>query len=204
MLQQPLQVNTGMSGSGVLVHLRCLTNLCSLCVRHSFAISFSVPYTLRWSRTTVINDDIKKGCFNTVIYKLLFIPQRLKMYLDIQHWFSGLMFYWQRSVLYEWRQKAGNVCWPGCNHFPFFPGSLANGQLNGSGSKGSHKEDGSLRRQGLKGSSEYCEDSPAKKRCVCEMFLCRWVIKKFAECLGVKCMQKEYCEKLRACCAHLV
>ncbi|XP_005728530.1 protein Jumonji isoform X3 [Pundamilia nyererei] len=43
-------------------------------------------------------------------------------------------------------------------------GSLANGQLNGSGSKGSHKEDGSLRRQGLKGSSEYCEDSPAKKR----------------------------------------
>lgn len=57
--------------------------------------------------------------------------------------------------------------------FFFFPGSLANGQLNGSGSKGSHKEDGSLRRQGLKGSSEYCEDSPAKKRCVCEMFLCR-------------------------------
>ncbi|XP_006788157.1 protein Jumonji [Neolamprologus brichardi] len=43
-------------------------------------------------------------------------------------------------------------------------GSLANGQLNGSGSKGSHKEDGSLRRQGLKGSGEYCEDSPAKKR----------------------------------------
>lgn len=120
MLQQPLQVNTGMSGSGVLVHLRCLTNLCSLCVRPFFAISFSVPYILRWSRTTVINDDIKKGCFNTVIYKLLFIPQRLEMYLDIQHWFSGLMFYWQRSVLYEWRQKAGNVCWPGCNHFPFF------------------------------------------------------------------------------------
>uniref|UniRef100_A0A3B4UCD1 Protein Jumonji n=1 Tax=Seriola dumerili TaxID=41447 RepID=A0A3B4UCD1_SERDU len=43
-------------------------------------------------------------------------------------------------------------------------GSLANGQLNGSGSKGSHKEDGSLRSQGLDGSSEYCEDSPAKKR----------------------------------------
>ncbi|GLD65929.1 protein Jumonji [Lates japonicus] len=42
-------------------------------------------------------------------------------------------------------------------------GSLANGQLNGSGSKG-HKEDGSLRSQGLDGSSEYCEDSPAKKR----------------------------------------
>uniref|UniRef100_A0A3B5AXX2 Protein Jumonji n=1 Tax=Stegastes partitus TaxID=144197 RepID=A0A3B5AXX2_9TELE len=43
-------------------------------------------------------------------------------------------------------------------------GSLANGQLNGSGSKGSHKEDGSLRSQGLDGSSEYCEDGPAKKR----------------------------------------
>ncbi|XP_030596394.1 protein Jumonji isoform X2 [Archocentrus centrarchus] len=43
-------------------------------------------------------------------------------------------------------------------------GSLANGQLNGPGSKGSHKEDGSLRCQGLDGSSEYCEDGPAKKR----------------------------------------
>uniref|UniRef100_A0AAQ5Z6S9 Protein Jumonji n=1 Tax=Amphiprion ocellaris TaxID=80972 RepID=A0AAQ5Z6S9_AMPOC len=43
-------------------------------------------------------------------------------------------------------------------------GSLANGQLNGSGSKGSHKEDGSLRSQGLDGSGEYPEDSPAKKR----------------------------------------
>ncbi|XP_041867268.1 protein Jumonji isoform X2 [Melanotaenia boesemani] len=43
-------------------------------------------------------------------------------------------------------------------------GSLANGQLNGPGSKGSHKEDGSLRSQGLHGSSEYGEDSPAKKR----------------------------------------
>ncbi|KAF3707417.1 Protein Jumonji Jumonji/ARID domain-containing protein 2 [Channa argus] len=43
-------------------------------------------------------------------------------------------------------------------------GSLANGQLNSSGSKGSHKEDGSLRSKGLDGSSEYCEDSPAKKR----------------------------------------
>ncbi|XP_037548716.1 protein Jumonji isoform X1 [Nematolebias whitei] len=42
--------------------------------------------------------------------------------------------------------------------------SLANGQLNGSGSKGSHKEDGSLRSQGLHGSSKYGEDSPAKKR----------------------------------------
>ncbi|XP_059205090.1 protein Jumonji isoform X2 [Centropristis striata] len=42
-------------------------------------------------------------------------------------------------------------------------GSLANGQLNGSGSKGSHKEDGSLRSQGH-GSREYCEDGPAKKR----------------------------------------
>uniref|UniRef100_A0A3Q0SGT2 Protein Jumonji n=1 Tax=Amphilophus citrinellus TaxID=61819 RepID=A0A3Q0SGT2_AMPCI len=43
-------------------------------------------------------------------------------------------------------------------------GSLANGQLNGPGSKGSHKEDGSLRCQGLDGSSEYCGDGPAKKR----------------------------------------
>lgn len=40
-------------------------------------------------------------------------------------------------------------------------GSLANGQLNGSGSKGSHKEDGLLRSKGLDGSSE---DGPAKKR----------------------------------------
>uniref|UniRef100_A0A1A8JLP2 Protein Jumonji n=1 Tax=Nothobranchius kuhntae TaxID=321403 RepID=A0A1A8JLP2_NOTKU len=43
-------------------------------------------------------------------------------------------------------------------------GSMANGQLNGSGSKGSHKEDGSLRSQGLHGSNKYGEDSPAKKR----------------------------------------
>ncbi|XP_035038294.2 protein Jumonji [Hippoglossus stenolepis] len=43
-------------------------------------------------------------------------------------------------------------------------GSLANGQLNGSGSKGSHKEDGSLRSQGLVGSREYCEGGPPKKR----------------------------------------
>ncbi|XP_041664698.1 protein Jumonji isoform X2 [Cheilinus undulatus] len=42
-------------------------------------------------------------------------------------------------------------------------GSLANGQLNGSGSKGGHKQDGSLHSQGLDGSSKY-EDSPAKKR----------------------------------------
>uniref|UniRef100_A0A7N6BIF0 Protein Jumonji n=1 Tax=Anabas testudineus TaxID=64144 RepID=A0A7N6BIF0_ANATE len=41
-------------------------------------------------------------------------------------------------------------------------GSLTNG--NSSGSKGSHREDGSLRSQGLDGSSEYCEDGPAKKR----------------------------------------
>ncbi|KAM8766744.1 protein Jumonji isoform 2-T2 [Acanthopagrus schlegelii] len=40
---------------------------------------------------------------------------------------------------------------------------LANGQLNGSGSKGSHKEDGSLRSQGLDG-GKYGEDGPAKKR----------------------------------------
>uniref|UniRef100_A0A096LTR6 Protein Jumonji n=1 Tax=Poecilia formosa TaxID=48698 RepID=A0A096LTR6_POEFO len=43
-------------------------------------------------------------------------------------------------------------------------GSLANGQLNGSVSKGCHKEDGSLRSQGLHGSNKYGEDSPAKKR----------------------------------------
>ncbi|RVE67032.1 hypothetical protein OJAV_G00113320 [Oryzias javanicus] len=43
-------------------------------------------------------------------------------------------------------------------------GSLANGQLNGTGSKGSHKEDGSLRSQGLHGNNGYGEDSPAKKR----------------------------------------
>ncbi|XP_037330957.2 protein Jumonji isoform X2 [Pungitius pungitius] len=42
-------------------------------------------------------------------------------------------------------------------------GSLAIGQLNGSGSKGSHKEDGSLRSQGH-GSREYNEDGPPKKR----------------------------------------
>ncbi|KAM9824501.1 protein Jumonji [Neosynchiropus ocellatus] len=38
-------------------------------------------------------------------------------------------------------------------------GSLANGQLNGSGSLGSHKDGGSLRSQ-----SSYCDDMPAKKR----------------------------------------
>ncbi|KAM9384941.1 protein Jumonji isoform 2-T2 [Pholidichthys leucotaenia] len=43
-------------------------------------------------------------------------------------------------------------------------GSLSNGQLNGPGSKGSHKDDGLLRSQGLDGGSEYCEDSPAKKK----------------------------------------
>ncbi|TNN86035.1 Protein Jumonji [Liparis tanakae] len=42
-------------------------------------------------------------------------------------------------------------------------GSLVNGQLNGSGLKGSHQEDGSLCSQGP-GSREYCEDGPAKKR----------------------------------------
>ncbi|XP_068189388.1 protein Jumonji [Antennarius striatus] len=40
---------------------------------------------------------------------------------------------------------------------------LANGQLSSSGSKGGHKDDGSLRSQGL-GGSKYCEDGPAKKR----------------------------------------
>lgn len=39
----------------------------------------------------------------------------------------------------------------------------ANGQLNGSGSKGGHKDDGSLRSQGLDG-GKYGEDGPAKKR----------------------------------------
>lgn len=51
---------------------------------------------------------------------------------------------------------------------------LANGQLNGSGSKSGHKDDGSLRSQGLDG-GKYSEDGPAKKRweaarfyvCVC-------------------------------------
>lgn len=43
-------------------------------------------------------------------------------------------------------------------------GSLVNGQLNGSGSLGSRKDGGSLYSQSLDGSSEYCEDSPAKKR----------------------------------------
>ncbi|XP_028316963.1 protein Jumonji [Gouania willdenowi] len=42
-------------------------------------------------------------------------------------------------------------------------GSLANGQLNGSGSKG-HKDEKSLRSQGLHGGAEYGEDGPAKKR----------------------------------------
>lgn len=40
---------------------------------------------------------------------------------------------------------------------------LANGQLNGSGSKSGHKDDGSLRSQGLDG-GKYSEDGPAKKR----------------------------------------
>lgn len=40
---------------------------------------------------------------------------------------------------------------------------LANGQLNGSGSKNNHKEDGSLRSQGLDG-GKYGEDGPVKKR----------------------------------------
>lgn len=43
-------------------------------------------------------------------------------------------------------------------------GSLANGKLNGSGSKGSHKDDVLLRSKGLDGSGRYGEDSPAKKR----------------------------------------
>ncbi|KAK9957227.1 hypothetical protein ABG768_011491 [Culter alburnus] len=41
--------------------------------------------------------------------------------------------------------------------------SLSNGQLNGCGSKGGHKEDGSLSRS-ADGGSEYSEDCPAKKR----------------------------------------
>uniref|UniRef100_A0A3P9KCH9 Protein Jumonji n=2 Tax=Oryzias latipes TaxID=8090 RepID=A0A3P9KCH9_ORYLA len=55
------------------------------------------------------------------------------------------------------RQLDGD-CAPNSN------GSLANGQLNGTGSKGSHKEDGSLRSQGLHGNNGYGEESPAKKR----------------------------------------
>uniref|UniRef100_A0A3P9JF15 Protein Jumonji n=1 Tax=Oryzias latipes TaxID=8090 RepID=A0A3P9JF15_ORYLA len=57
------------------------------------------------------------------------------------------------------RQLDGD-CAPNSN------GSLANGQLNGTGSKGSHKEDGSLRSQGLHGNNGYGEESPAKKRYV--------------------------------------
>lgn len=53
-----------------------------------------------------------------------------------------------------------------------FLGSLANGQLNGTGSKGSHKEDGSLRSQGLHGNNGYGEDSPAKKRYMCDHSCC--------------------------------
>ncbi|CAL8396777.1 unnamed protein product, partial [Gadus morhua 'NCC'] len=40
-------------------------------------------------------------------------------------------------------------------------GSLTNGQLNGSGSKGGHKEE---RSKSLDGSNKYSEDGPAKKR----------------------------------------
>ncbi|XP_074543742.1 protein Jumonji [Halichoeres trimaculatus] len=43
-------------------------------------------------------------------------------------------------------------------------GSLVNGQLNGSGSKGGHKQDGSLHSKNHDGSSKYGEDGPAKKR----------------------------------------
>ncbi|CAL8373321.1 unnamed protein product [Boreogadus saida] len=39
-------------------------------------------------------------------------------------------------------------------------GSLTNGQLNGSGSKGGHKEE---RSKSLDGSNKYSEDGPAKK-----------------------------------------
>ncbi|KAJ0003359.1 hypothetical protein NQD34_008457 [Periophthalmus magnuspinnatus] len=53
-----------------------------------------------------------------------------------------------------------NVCWM---TVPPLSGSLANGQLNGSVSKGSHKEDGCLRSKGLDGSGAY-QDGPAKKR----------------------------------------
>lgn len=54
------------------------------------------------------------------------------------------------------------------NPLPFAPppagaSLLANGQLNGSGSKSGHKDDGSLRSQGLDG-GKYGEDGPAKKR----------------------------------------
>lgn len=67
---------------------------------------------------------------------------------------------------------------------------LANG-LNGSGSKGNHKEDGSLRSQGLDG-SKYCEDGPAKKRweCACVYvcvipFVSQWVMKELYRALNL-------------------
>ncbi|XP_077363419.1 protein Jumonji isoform X1 [Festucalex cinctus] len=43
-------------------------------------------------------------------------------------------------------------------------GSLANGQLNGSGSMGGHKDGGSLHASGLDEGGDFCEDGPAKKR----------------------------------------
>lgn len=48
------------------------------------------------------------------------------------------------------------------SRLPLLPGAslLANGQLNGSASKNGHKDDGSLRSQGLDGG----EDGPVKKR----------------------------------------
>ncbi len=45
----------------------------------------------------------------------------------------------------------------------FSKASLSNGQLNGCGSKGGRKVDGSF-SQSTDGSSEYSEDGPAKKR----------------------------------------
>lgn len=48
--------------------------------------------------------------------------------------------------------------------------SLSNGQLNGCGSKGGHKQDGS-HSQSTDGGSEYSEDNPAKKRWVISPFL---------------------------------
>lgn len=55
--------------------------------------------------------------------------------------------------------------------FSLSSGSLVNGQLNGSGSKGGHKQDGSLHSKGHDGSSKYGEDGPAKKRWDCEAAL---------------------------------
>lgn len=55
------------------------------------------------------------------------------------------------------------------NKLPLVPrgllsGSLANGQLNGSGSMGGQKDSGSLHAARLDQGGDFCEDGPAKKR----------------------------------------